>query len=393
MRLARRRRPPRRPLTGVVVVLGLTLLLGCGSQDPQRPPHGTAEITVMTQNLYLGGDIGRPLRAARGRSGSEAALALGRAAQDLRATVDRTDFGVRAQLLATEMVTTEADVVGLQEVTLWRHGPLRLDPTGPPAATIVDVDFLATLLGALEKSGHPYDVASSRSESDVEAPAFADRPTEPGARNVRLTVGDAVLVRRGSGLVVGDHDGTTFGPRFAVDVAGIGFRFVRGAVWTDFSRDGTRFRFVSTHLESESSDVALAQSQELLAGPALTTDAATIAVCDCNSDPADGRVRAGSTVPDFAAYRALTQGGFRDLWTEVPGAGPGFTALLSETVDDPVPSFDHRLDLVLGRDAGEARITVVSGQVIGDHRVDRDAATGLWPSDHAGVVVRVRIGA
>ena len=36
------------------------------------------------------------------------------------------------------------------------------------------------------------------------------------------------------------------------------------------------------------------------------------------------------------------------------------------------------------------QVTVDRGEVTGNELTDRDPATGLWPSDHAGVVLRLR---
>jgi hypothetical protein len=79
-------------------------------------------------------------------------------------------------LLADEIAAARPDLVGLQEVALWRHGPLQLDKIGQLNATEVDYDFLAILLGDLSNSGISYAVASIQQESDVEAPAFTGNP-------------------------------------------------------------------------------------------------------------------------------------------------------------------------------------------------------------------------
>jgi len=60
-------------------------------------------VTVMTRNVYLGANISRPVRAARGQSGPNALAALGRANDRVRETVDSTDFRVRSRLLAAEI--------------------------------------------------------------------------------------------------------------------------------------------------------------------------------------------------------------------------------------------------------------------------------------------------
>ena len=76
------------------------------------------------------------------------------------------------EILADEIAAAQPDLVGLQEVAMWRHGPIELDKIGQPNATEVDYDFLAILLSDLASRGIRYEVASTQQESDVEAPAF-----------------------------------------------------------------------------------------------------------------------------------------------------------------------------------------------------------------------------
>jgi hypothetical protein len=110
---------------------------------------GSPTLTVMTWNIYLGGNINRPIRAAFDRTGPEGVLALGHANHELRDVVDRTGFATRSRLLADEISAARPDLIGLQEVALWRHGPMQLDQIGRPNATEVDYDFLAILLADL----------------------------------------------------------------------------------------------------------------------------------------------------------------------------------------------------------------------------------------------------
>jgi hypothetical protein len=93
-------------------------------------------------------------------------------------------------------------------------------------------------------------------------------------------------------------------------------------------------------------------------------------------------------------YGLLTErGGFSDLWShQQTSTGPGFTAGLSELVNDPTAhGFTRRLDLLLVRPTAATGVTSASSDVIGDELTDRDDRTGLWPSDHAGVVMHLRI--
>lgn len=357
-------------VTAVVVGAAVVVVPRVTASDP-----GT--VTVMTRNVYLGADVSRPVRAARGQTGERALRAFSRANDAVRATVDQTDSGVRSRLLAAEIAGARPDLVGLQEVALWRTGPLELRTIGPPNATSVELDFLDLLLTELTRAGAPYAVVQVQDQADVEAPALPDPrafTTRP-ARDVRLTLRDVILVRIGTGLTVRDRGSGQYRTRLEVDLAGVKFAYVRGFVWADVERDGARFRFVTTHLESDDPDVTTAQAQELLAGPAAAPGTPVVVAGDLNSTPD----------PPAAAYAVLTAAGFADAWR--PEAGPGFTFGLSQTVNDEQPSFDRRIDHVLVRG-----LTPVRGEVTGDEIADRDPATGLWPSDHAGVVTTLRVG-
>ncbi len=168
-------------------------------------------VTVMTRNLYLGADINRPLNAAltaqaSGKTAQQLLVALANATYVTRAIVDQTDFPVRAGLLAGEIARTRPDLVGLQEVALWRSGPLQLGQFGVPNATTVDYDFLQILLDELAARGEEYVAVSVGNRADVEAPSFTGSPFDDtigaDARDVRLTIRDVVLMHVEDGLTV-----------------------------------------------------------------------------------------------------------------------------------------------------------------------------------------------
>jgi endonuclease/exonuclease/phosphatase family metal-dependent hydrolase len=346
-------------------------------------------VTVMTRNLYLGGDIMRPLEAIQGLPPEQQGAAFVAANTTLRAIVDQTNFPLRSRRLAVEIAATRPDLIGLQEVALWRHGPL----DGTPATT-VDYDFLATLVGDLAALGVSYEVVQAQQESDVSGPAVLD-----GAlRNVRLTMRDAILRRVGSGVTVDASGGGNYATRIPLVVAGQRLEFVRGYNWADVRADGRAFRFVNTHLESVSSDVAYAQAAELLAGAAAPSGRATIVVCDCNSDPLDSSRKPGESRAHQDPYLLITgAGGFTDQWLRFAPAALGFTSGLSELVNDSpaaaAAAFDHRIDMVFGRAADGRSLPVRWGWVTGRNPLNRTPPTPigrLWPSDHAGVVLRLR---
>ena len=243
----------------------------------------------MSRNIYLGGDIGRPMLATAGKTGLAALVAFGNSNDELRQVVDDTNFPARSKLLAAEIAAERPDVVGLQEVALWRSGPLELNAIGTVNAETVDYDFLATLTADLAAVGAQYRVVNVQQESDVEGPAFKGNPfagTMTSPRDVRLTMRDAMLVRVDPGLTVQASGGGQYATRLPVNVGGVPFVFIRGYNWADVRVGSTVTRVVNTHLEAASSDIALGQAIELVAGPANSPHP-TVIVCDCNSDPLD----------------------------------------------------------------------------------------------------------
>ena len=120
----------------------------------------------MSRNLYLGADLGPAIGAD---NVCEAIDAGGQILND----VDASDFPARAKLLAAEIASAKPDLVGLQEVALWRFQP-NSDFTGSPATT-VRYDFLQLLLDELEARGANYSVAVVQDEFDQELPADTRR--------------------------------------------------------------------------------------------------------------------------------------------------------------------------------------------------------------------------
>jgi endonuclease/exonuclease/phosphatase family metal-dependent hydrolase len=347
----------------------------------------------MTRNLYLGGDITRPLTATAGITDpAQALLAFAHANDTLRGIVDQTDFPSRSKLLAREIATNKPDLVGLQEVALWRSGPLDLNHVGLADATTVDYDFLVTLIADLAARHRPYEAVQVQQESDVEGPAFQGVPGTPSLvnpRDVRLTMRDVILRRVGSDAKVEAVGGANYATRLNVPLGGVTFSFIRGYGFADVRLGHQRLRFVNTHLESQFSGIALAQAGELLAGPAAVTGRPVVVVCDCNSDPLDASTKPGDPTPHFAPYRLITgAGGFTDEWLRFAPAEQGFTSGLSELVNDPDTSgIDHRIDMVFARRADGSGMRADHGRITG---LDRRTPGGLFASDHAGVVLRLR---
>lgn len=372
-----------------VLALVIAVLAATGLAAVPTAAHAGDSVTVMTRNVYLGGDITRPLNAIQGLPPEQQGPAFVAANTTLREIVDQTNFPLRAERLALEIAGTQPDLIGLQEVALWRSGPL----DGRPATT-VDYDFLQLLVDALDDLGQDYEVVHVQGESDVSGPAVRGGVLT----NVRLTMRDVVLKRADNGVRVLSASGANYVTRIPLVIAGQPVSFIRGYNVVDVQQGSKQYRFINTHLESQLSDVAMAQAGELLAGPAAPSDKPTIVVCDCNSDPLDASVKPGERFAHRDPYLLITRtGGFDDAWLRFAPAQLGFTSGLSELVNDTpleaLQRLDHRIDMVFTRAANGRPLPVDWGWVTGRNPLNRTAPTPigrLWPSDHAGVVISTR---
>jgi Endonuclease/Exonuclease/phosphatase family len=376
----------------IAALISVVVFVGLAAPAGAAPPTQGSPVTVMTRNIYLGGDITRPLGATDLNSFIAANTTL-------RAIIDQTNFPLRSKQLAREFAARDPDLVGLQEVALWRRGPF--DPLNPQPATTVDYDFLQILLGDLAAIGEPYEVVNTQQESDVSGPAFYGGSLQ----NVRLTMRDVLLKRVDSDVKILASGGAQYATRINFTLVGQQVSFIRGYNFADvkvsareFPNEFRKFRIINTHLESASSDVAYAQAAEMLAGPAAPVGKPMIIVCDCNTDPRNGSIKPQDTLPHWAPYRLITgQGGFTDAWLSVAPAEAGWTSGLSELVNDTpeeaAARFNHRIDFVFGREPDGSPLLVEAGWIVGrdpDERTPETPIGRLWPSDHAGVVIELR---
>jgi hypothetical protein len=342
----------------------------------------------MTRNLYLGAD----LAPAIGAPSLEAFVAAN--GQILR-EVTANDFPTRATGLAQEILARKPDLVGLQEVALWRTGPPSLAPvlSGEPSATTVRYDYLQLLLEQLNKGPDRYEAVVTQNEFDLEAPAdengvAGDGPAAQGLPNAeingRLTMRDVILARRGAGVDTENPQSGNFKALLAVPILGQPLTIKRGWTATDAKVRGSGwFRFVNTHLEAFDPaalvpSIRAQQAAELVApeGPA-TSDLPVVLVGDLNSD--DDTVEPG----DQQAYRTLLEAGMVERSTNTPLGCCLRSSLLAEGAGGSVSDFDTKVDHVMTRDPAE--IGLQSSAVTGLLPVN-----GFWDSDHAGLFSALR---
>lgn len=338
--------------------------------------HGKRNLTVMTQNMYLGSSLNPALEATTPEAFVEAVARI-------YATVQYTNFPQRAQAIADEVEENEPDLIGLQEVSKWTTAGVN-----PPAG----YDFLAILENDLKTRGLHYSVAAISHNANIgPVPlALAEQGcVQPGpviTCSVQLEDRDVILVNDDTpGLTWSNPQSGRYATQQSIESPVGPLSFDRGWASIDARLRQQPFRFVDTHLETEESPlVQQTQAAEFLAGPAR---GGTIIVTGDFNSAADG-----STTTSYAQLTA--PGRFRDSWNEKL-LGPGLSCCQeSETpplapgaLNNPASTFRTRIDLILGR--GAARPTG-NAELIGD--TPFQATPPFWPSDHAGVVSQLSLG-
>jgi hypothetical protein len=189
--------------------------------------------------------------------------------------------------------------------------------------------------------------------------------------DVRLTMRDAILARKGAGVGTSGSMAANYTSKFSVPVFGGAavLDFLRGWTSTEANVRGKKFRFLNTHLESESNAVRSAQASELVKpGGPVWTQRPTVLVGDLNSDP-------NGASP--GAYNVLAAAGFQSR------TGPGLTSGHGELLTDSSNLLDNsRIDHIL---TNSPRIGLAGSSVFDVFR------NGLWASDHGGVESRLNV--
>jgi len=174
-------------------------------------------------------------------------------------------------------------------------------------------------------------------------------------------------------------------------VAGVtlSFEFTRGFGALDVQVGRRTHRVVNTHLEVGDADdpgsplnaVQIAQALELVA--AISDTSLPLSVLgDFNSSP--------SPLDPRPAYGIMAGSGYLDLWTARQGPpDPGYTCCQDEDLRNPVSALDERIDLVFARLPTDTTLLPIRSEVVGD-RAREKTASGLWSSDHAGVVTTLK---
>jgi endonuclease/exonuclease/phosphatase family metal-dependent hydrolase len=357
------------------------------TDGPLRAADG-APITLMTWNLYFGFDEAPLFGAAA--SGDPQLIAD--AVSAVWAQVHATDFHVRAAEIAKKVRAAKPDLFAVQEAVQY----VRLDGTTLEPMEVID--HLQILLETLAAEGMSYEARSVVEDTNVMLP-------DAEGNIVTLLDRSAILVR---------HDPPPGQRRFAISNPKSGtFSLLaelcivpaadgscevplvikRGWASVDVATRDARFRFVTTHLEdvpapveneepSPLEQLQLVQAAELTMGESgpFATDLRVVLAGDFNTDAVTG----------WPTYRFLTApapGGaaLKDSWRALHPESPGPTWGPNPDLLAPFPAFTQRIDFVFLKGDG---LDLVSADVVGNLRADV-APSGLWPSDHAGLVVKL----
>jgi hypothetical protein len=348
----------------VMALSSFVLLVACGgAPEPEATAQsalttnseecrtGRGPVEVMSRNHYL-------------RAAHHDVIAAGSIPAILAATtrvwntVVANDFHARAELIADEIAMSRPDAIGLQEAYLWRT-QFPSDPATP--ATHVEYDFIAELLAALQARGTPYEIAESIELFDFEAPTLL-------GMDVRTTDRQAILVRKGTEFRNGR--GATFSVLLPVQVLGTTVLVQRGWTAVDLKIGGEWLAFFNTHTESFYAPVRVLQGMEL-ADILAATPGKAILVGDLNS------------LPDTEAAASVAAVGFTDSWADVHPRKDGFTCCFPENLAETEPGLDQRIDYVFVRG-----LKPLTAKIVGAHPFAH--RTGLWPSDHAGLVATAK---
>lgn len=333
---------------------------------PSQPATGVSAarnrgFVVFAQNAYVGTDVDAVLTAPPEELASRLFAALN--------TFVSTDWGSRAGAIADAIGRSGADLVALNEMTtLTVQG---LAPMFPD----LTVDFLTVLQGALASRGLDYQVAGIVANTDANL--------QLGGPVIRLQDFDVVLVR--SGVAVSNVIAANYTARAPVSLGPLGdLTITRGRVQLDATMGDRSVRFVATHLEPVETSPLLqaAQASELVS--ALSGSPLPVIIAgDLNTVPTDQ-----NPASPYAQFRAAR---FSDI-ALVPGVkrpAAVNTCCHAPDLRNAAPTLVKRIDHILfrsdERSGGPQGIAVRQMELFGDDLHER-TQSGLWPSDHAGVL-------
>jgi endonuclease/exonuclease/phosphatase family metal-dependent hydrolase len=317
---------------------------------------------VMTYNVDEGTDFAAIIAVLTNSNAT--ATDFQNAVQQTIGEVVASNPSLRAFLIANEIKNTNPDLVGLQEAAVWTFNGQQLD-------------LRQLILDDLAALGQHYTAV-------VTVPEFQINIAQLG---VGFTDRDVILARTALANTPGAIRGTYGYYNHLVQLPASAFlpatSITRGWASADVTLNGTKFRFITTHLEDGTNTTspifALVQAEqeiELINGPARTALPEIIAG-DFNTVAND------PSSPTFLTYLFMLGNGFTDAWRRThPFLIFSGATCCQADLTISASELTQRLDQVFVRN----HVGVVFGgtQLVGNH-LDSSIYGDSWPSDHAAV--------
>ena len=351
--------PRLRFVIALPVLVTLLVVSGCRT----TPEVQVTPLKVMTYNVYVGSSAEPALETT---NLFQIPVVVG----ELYGNVIASDFPARAAAIAAIVKESHPHVIGLQEIELIRRQePGDFLSNRSPNAEEIDLDYLEILMAALHAEGLDYQVAAKVQNLDLEMPMLAGGKVT----DVRLTDFDVILAR--GDVVVSRPTAANYAA--GLPIAPLGLEVARGYVAIDATIDDVTYRIVNTHLESVDPGPRVAQAQELvnaLGGEELPV----ILLGDFNT-----------RAPDGAAYQLILEAGYVDVW-QTDSEESGATCCQADDLRNEASELTNRIDQIFVKGVALHPAGSIRTLTVGDKPDDR-LPSGLWPSDHAGVVAQLPV--
>jgi endonuclease/exonuclease/phosphatase family metal-dependent hydrolase len=201
--------------------------------------------------------------------------------------------------------------------------------------------------------------------------AGVDANLEPIFEDIRIEDHDVILAR--GDVITSNPVEVNYQAQYVVDEE-LGLVVPRGYVAVEAEAGEISLVFANTHLESVSDiELRLAQAEELLNAFA-GEESPVIIVGDFNSQ-----------APDGDTYTYVLDQNYTDIWDSNPlnYNTNGYTFGHRSDLRNDDPRMFTRIDFIFV--GPQSNPQVGNSFVLGDEKRDK-TSSGMWPSDHAGVV-------
>jgi Endonuclease/Exonuclease/phosphatase family len=347
--------------TALTVLAMLASVLAWGSAparaDDKVGHLGPHEVRVLTQNMYVGASLGILLGV---KTKEDFPIAIAKFTHDILAT----KAAERAAAMAAEIATQRPDFVALNEA--WKL----------TAGGVLVEDLLQYVLDALKALDQPYDLVRDGvvdgvvNDQDLDLNRFGI--------DFHLTHRSAILMRTDADIEImhGSVQPTLFDTPINLPPPPLTpfIQIKAGYVSVDATVRGIPLRFVSVHLVPNATTIE-AHTLDLLKKTASPT-LPLVFGGDFNTTANDPSNESYALV-----YQHLIDAGLTDAWNpHIHRPGLGLTCCQKPLLNEP-SDLKARVDLILFSGA----FAVEDINLIGNKEIDR-TPSGLWPSDHAGLV-------